>query len=85
MGRAMIKKYPSDWKERLSRLQQIDWSRSNERVWEGRAMINGRISKAQMNLILTANYLKQVMDVPLTTEEERNEKRFTKQIHGTPE
>jgi DNA sulfur modification protein DndB len=85
MGHALIKKYPSAWKEQLSQLQQIDWSRSNERVWEGRAMINGRISKAQMNLILTATYLKQVMDIPLTTEEERIEKRFTKHMRGTPE
>jgi hypothetical protein len=35
-----------------------------------------------MNLTLTANYLKQVIKLPLTTEEEKVEKRFLKQIHG---
>ena len=73
---------PKNWKEQLKQLQKIDWLRSNEKVWEGRAMNNGRISKAQMNLTLTANYLKQVMNLPLTTEEEKVEKRFLKQTHG---
>jgi len=82
MGHTLIKKYPEDWKTRLSNLHKIDWSRSNTKVWEGRAMNNGRISKAQMNLTLTVNYLKHVMDLPLTTEEERVEKRFQKQIRG---
>jgi len=82
MGHTLIKQHPDDWKQQLQQLQQIDWSRSNEQVWEGRAMNNGRISKAQMNLTLTANYLKQIIKLPLTTEEEKVEKRFLKQIHG---
>jgi len=82
MGHALIKNHPDDWKQQLEQLQKIDWLRSNEQVWEGRAMNNGRISKAQMNLTLTANYLKQMMNLPLTTEEERVEKRFLKQTHG---
>ncbi len=79
MGNSLIRHFPDDWKKRLERLQNIDWSRSNADVWEGRAMNNGRISKAQMNLTLTANYLKQIMDLPLSTEERRVEKRFLKQ------
>jgi DNA sulfur modification protein DndB len=82
MGHTLIEQHPDDWKQQLLQLQQIDWSRSNEQVWEGRAMNNGRISKAQMNLTLTANYLKQIMNLPLSTEEEKVEKRFLKQIHG---
>jgi len=46
-------------------------------------MNNGTISKSQMNLALTTNYLKQKLKIPLSPEEERNEKRFLKQIHGT--
>jgi DNA sulfur modification protein DndB len=82
MGRSLVNEYPVDWKERLKQLQNINWSRSNVQVWEGRAMNNGRISKAQMNLILTANYLKQVMNLPLTNEEERIEKKFLKKSQG---
>jgi len=78
-GHALIKIYPHDWKEQLKMLQLINWSRSNEQIWEGRAMNNGRISKAHMNLTLTTNYLKQIMKIPLTAEETRMEKRFLKQ------
>ena len=78
-GHALIERYPDDWKERLKVLQLIDWSRTNVKVWEGRAMNNGRISKAQMNLTLTTNYLKQMMKIPLSSEEEKVEKRFLKQ------
>jgi DNA sulfur modification protein DndB len=78
-----MKEYPDTWKEQLKILHEIDWARSNEKVWEGRAMINGRISKNQMNLALTTNYLKQKLKIPLTPEEEKIEKRYLKQIHGS--
>jgi len=83
MGYYLTQYYPDDWRMRLKKLAIIDWSRSNVKIWEGRAMNNGRISKAPMNLTLTANYLKQIMDLPLTMEEERIEKRYQKQIHGS--
>ena len=82
VGHDLIKAYPDSWKEQLKKLHAIDWSRSNEKVWEGRAMTNGRISKNQMNLALTANYLKQKLKVPLTPDEEKTEKRFQKQFYG---
>ncbi len=82
-GHALIEEYPDSWKEQLKKLHAIDWSRSNEKVWEGRAMTNGRISKNQMNLALTANYLKQKLKVPLTPEEEKIEKRYLKQLRGS--
>jgi DNA sulfur modification protein DndB len=83
MGHDLIEEYPDSWKEQLKKLNTVDWSRSNEKVWEGRAMINGRISKTQMNLALTVNYLKQKLKIPLSPDEERIEKRFLKQLHGT--
>jgi len=82
VGHALLEEYPNTWKEQLTILHEINWARSNEKVWEGRAMTNGRISKNQMNLALTVNYLKQKMDIPLTPEEEKTEKRFQKQFHG---
>ena len=85
MGAGLLEEYPDSWKKQLKKLNEIDWSRSNTTVWEGRAMVNGRISKNQMNLALTANYLKQKLDVPLTKDEKSIEKRFQKQNHGTVE
>jgi len=83
VGHALIKEYPDTWKEQLIILTEIDWARSNEKIWEGRAMTNGRISKNQMNLALTVNYLKQKIKLPLSPEETKIEKRFLKQFHGS--
>jgi len=82
VGHSLIEEFPDTWKEKLTILHEIDWSRSNDTVWEGRAMNNGRISKAQTNLTLTANYLKQMMKLPLTIEEAKVEKQFLKHSHG---
>ena len=54
-----------------------DWSRSNRELWEGRAMIAGRISKSSMSVLLTGNVIKRQMRVPLTPEEERAEEMFS--------
>ena len=70
-GNSLIKKHPNDWKKYLKKLEKIDWSRSNSNIWEGRATIGGVVSKARTNLMLTANYLKNTMDVRLTTEEQK--------------
>ena len=72
-GRSLIKKHPRDWKKYLKRLETIDWSRSNSVVWEGRTTIGGMVSKARTNLILTANYIKRVLGIQLTLEEEKLE------------
>jgi len=83
VGHALIEEFPDSWKEQLKKLHTVDWSRFNENIWEGRAMTNGRISKNQMNLALTSNYLKQKLKIPLKTDEEKNEKRFLKQYPGS--
>jgi DNA sulfur modification protein DndB len=70
-GNALLVAEPRHWKERLARLDQIDWSRSNSAVWEGRALIAGHVSKARANVTLTAVYLKEVLDLTLTGEERR--------------
>jgi DNA sulfur modification protein DndB len=68
-GHALIQTYPEMWKEYLPVLGQVDWSRTNTDVWEGRAMIRGKMSKAQDSIKLTANTIKQLLGLPLTEEE----------------
>jgi len=80
LGNSLILTYPDTWKDQLQKLQQINWSRSNTVLWEGRAMIGGRISKATMNLILTSSLLKQIFGLPLTPEEERAEENYNKAL-----
>ncbi len=80
-GNTLLATDPSQWKTRLERLRGIDWSRSNSAVWEGRALIAGRVSKAHTNVSLTAVYLKQVLDLPITGEE----RRLSLAQKGTPD
>lgn len=76
VGNALIAQYPENWKKQLLKLKNIDWSRSNTKLWEGRAMIGGRINKSQMNLLLTSNVLKNVLGLELNPDEEKAELSF---------
>lgn len=69
LGNELIQKYPETWTSKLSRLHEIDWSKNNS-IWEGRAMSGGRLSKAFINVILTTNYLKSFVGLPLTSTEQ---------------
>ena len=65
-----------NWKTRLKRLQGIDWSRSNSKLWEGRAMIGGKVSKSTHNVILTTNVIKTHLGLALSADEQRVEDAF---------
>lgn len=77
-GNALIKRYPKSWKKHLSGLDKIDWSRGNVKLWEGRAMVGGRISKTGNNVTLTINAIKQALGLELEEEEERIEQAYRK-------
>jgi len=72
-GNALLKGNPSGWKSRLKSLSQIDWSRKNARLWEGRAFIGGKVSKGTNNVILTTNVVKKHLGIELDEEEQRIE------------
>jgi DNA sulfur modification protein DndB len=73
VGNVLLRESPKAWKRNLKQLSVIDWLRSNAKLWEGRALIGGRISKAESNVILTTNVLKKELGLPLTPEEQRLE------------
>jgi DNA sulfur modification protein DndB len=72
-GNKLLKQYPKDWRKRLGALKKIDWSRSNAAVWEGRAMIGGKVSKVSTNIVLTTNVIKKALSLPLDEEQQRVE------------
>lgn len=76
VGRKLLELPESTRKGKLAKLYSIDWSRSNAKLWEGRAMIGGRISKASHNITLTTNLIKQHLSLPLLPEEQRAEDAF---------
>ena len=73
-GRQLVAEVP-DWEDRLrsDSILKIDWSRSNVRLWEGRALSHGRISKARKHVALTASYLKRRLGLDLSRSELRLE------------
>ena len=81
--RLIVAQEARDWRNRLKALDDLDWSRSNTRVWEGRAMTGGRIQKASHNVTLTANLLKKRLGLDLTPEEQRAEDAFSRGEHAS--
>lgn len=77
IGADMLSEHDTNWKKHLTGLSKIDWSRQNI-DWEGRALVHGRVSKARTNVLLTGNYIKQHLGIPLNKIEEKLEKEFTK-------
>ncbi|WP_129677568.1 DNA sulfur modification protein DndB [Candidatus Chloroploca sp. Khr17] len=82
-GQALIHAHPEDWSKRLRMLGSIDWSRKNTRLWEGRVMIRGRMSKTHDSLKLTTIALKRAMGLTIT-EQERALEQDLLSLHDTP-
>lgn len=77
-GNALLKAHPNDWRKRLDALRGIDWSRANAKLWEGRALIGGKVSKVTTNVMLTTNVVKQALKLPLAADETAVEKAHLK-------
>ncbi len=75
VGSSLLKESPKDWQPRLSALETIDWSRRNSSIWEGRALVAGRVSKANNNVYLTATYLKQALGIALSDDDKALENK----------
>lgn len=73
VGNCLFHHQPSDWKRQIEKIRTIDWRRNNAKLWEGRAMILGRVSKAQQNVLLTTNAIKNHLGINLSADETRAE------------
>jgi len=74
----VLMQQPTTWRKKLRKLADVDWSRANASLWEGRAMVGGRVQKARNNVILTRNVVKSALGLPFTPEEQRLEEAFSK-------
>lgn len=75
-GADLLSQYQDEWQTHLKGLNDIDWSRSNVTIWEGRALMYGKLSKARANVALTANLIRQHIGVTLTAESLALEEQF---------
>jgi len=71
-GAALIAAHPDDWRMQLEAWHGLDWPRRNP-VWEGRAMLQGRMSKKHTSVQLTTNLLKRALALPLAEKEKELE------------
>ena len=78
LGANLLIDHPKNWKNYLKKLSNLDWSRSNTDLWEGRALVHGRISKSTTNVLLTSNLIKNHLGLPLKPEEAKFEKLIIK-------
>jgi DNA sulfur modification protein DndB len=78
VGNTMVREgsNPKTWTRRLSNLSTLDWKRTNAQLWEGRALVGGKVSKASANVVLTTNAIRLALDMPLGPEEQRAEDAF---------
>ena len=76
VGNELLRKQPKQWKTKLDKLSGINWARSNSDFWEGRALVVGRVSKANQSVILTTNILKKQLGIKLKPEEQEIEDTF---------
>ena len=72
-GRRLTEVDPEGWRDRLRGLRDVDWSRANQTLWEGRALVAGKVSKSRNNVVLVANVVCRALDVPLSAEARRIE------------
>ncbi|USK86058.1 DNA sulfur modification protein DndB [Peribacillus asahii] len=81
VGRYLRKYHENNWPQYMKKLAKVDWTRSNTNDWLGRAFNqNGRIQKTSYTIQLTANKIKQLMNLPLTEQEQALEEKFFKGV-----
>lgn len=78
VGGELMATYPDEWQSRLRRLAELNWRRDNS-IWVGRAIRNGKISKAGPSLVLTANVLRQKVGLELGGTEKALEESLEKE------
>lgn len=83
-GNSLLRKSRSEagWKRRLKKLAALNWSRSNAKLWEGRALVGGKVSKSGQNVTLTTNVLKKQLALPLSPDEDELERAFARGKSG---
>jgi DNA sulfur modification protein DndB len=64
VGSNLLRNHTDGWKDYIQKFRAIDWRRSNHE-WEGRAFLAGRLQKGQANVVLTANLIKQKLNIEL--------------------
>jgi DNA sulfur modification protein DndB len=68
VGNELLIRHRSDWKDYVSKLSSINWSRNNPE-WEGRVLIQDKISKSHTSILLASALIKQKIGLEADTAE----------------
>jgi len=68
VGAEMMKRYPSEWKDRLADLTAINWSKKN-RDWENVCMVANSVVANRQARLATKAYLKRKLGLPVSDSE----------------
>ena len=75
-GHALMQLHPKRWHEKIAGVGLIDWRRANSALWEGRALLGGKVSKAHKNVSLTSNVIKAHLGLPLSDDDQKVEDAY---------
>ena len=64
-GARAINERPDKWRSSLEGLRDIDWSRDNAQLWEGRALVNGRVNRSRTSVLLTAELISRTLSAQI--------------------
>jgi len=64
-GHVIVELHPDDWKEKIRKLKNIDWSRENPE-WDGRLLLNGQMVRLAKGIELAANIILQKCGIELS-------------------
>lgn len=81
VGNVLLREQPLAWKKVLRKLTRIDWSRANAKLWEGRALVGGKVSNHSSNVTLVTNVIKRQLGLALTPDDQRVEDAFLQGEH----
>ena len=70
-GAELMRDSPDDWENRLSGLQEIDWSKSNPQ-WEGVCVVAGSVSSNRQSRQATKAFVKRALGLTLSEAEVRS-------------
>lgn len=59
-GRSLLSAFPDNWNEKLSALEQIDWSKSNP-VWENLVFVNGKVAANRSTQYALSTYFEKLL------------------------
>jgi DNA sulfur modification protein DndB len=76
-GAQLVQARCKNWPKQLVKLRTVDWSRANRKLWDGRALVAGKLNKSRNNVILVGNVVLRALDIPLSAEAQRIERLHT--------